>query len=219
MARGRQEKGQGEDKEGSETGQNSERNQKDKCSPAGGQGKGNLLSNPSDFLQRPCLGLGRSHINREDLWKVSLLSEGYPLSLLARFLANPSSFFSCFRKIPVVVMVCVPLQLYLLPSDHHRGNCPVDICSRQTVLLPLHQSTSGCSFACGDCTRCWSRGNTSTERPRIGTLGKKRKSPLTQSIPSVPERLGLLYRATGCQTPDPERIKEGDRVNHFYLVV
>lgn len=113
MALGRQEKGQGGDQEGSEKGQNSERKQKDnqKCSPIGGQEKGNLLSNQADFLQRPCLGLGRSHINREDLWKVLLLSEGYPLSLLADFLANRSNFFSCFRKIPVVVMVCAPAAL------------------------------------------------------------------------------------------------------------
>lgn len=36
----------------------------------------------------------------------------------------------------------MPLQPYLLPSDHHRSKCPVDICSRQTVQLPPNQSTS-----------------------------------------------------------------------------
>lgn len=58
----------------------------------------------------------------------------------------------------------------------------------------------------------------STERPHIVNV-KKTVLEHNPFPPSFPELPGLLHRVTGCQTPDLERIKEGARENHFYMVV
>lgn len=91
-----------------------------------------------ELLQHPFFGIKpyQPHINRANLWKVSLLSGGSP-SLLTHFISVQLAlhFLVLFQENSAAVCPCSPS----LPCNHHRHTFPVCVCFMQThpSRLPL----------------------------------------------------------------------------------